>query len=186
MRVQVQQGILTLTMHEDGQVSVDMGRPELSPAKVPFDAHGLTGRPEHDDLLWPLEVDGKTVWISVVSMGNPHAVQTVDDVERFPVAHDGPLIERHARFPNRVNAGFMQVLDRHTIRLRVYERGAGETLACGTGACAAVVAGIRRGLLDTPVAVHTHGGILSIAWDGAGAVVMTGAATTVFEGEIEL
>ncbi len=186
VRVQVQQGILTLTMHEDGQVSVDMGRPELSPAKVPFDAHGLTGRPEHDDLLWPLEVDGKTVWISVVSMGNPHAVQTVDDVERFPVAHDGPLIERHARFPNRVNAGFMQVLDRHTIRLRVYERGAGETLACGTGACAAVVAGIRRGLLDTPVAVHTHGGILSIAWDGAGAVVMTGAATTVFEGEIEL
>lgn len=153
---------------------------------MPFDAAGLTGRTEHDDTLWPLDVDGKTAWISVVSMGNPHAVQVVDDAEASPVDADGPLIERHARFPQRVNAGFMQVVDRHAIRLRVYERGAGETLACGTGACAAAVAGIRRGLLDSPVTVHTHGGALTIGWDGAGPVMMAGPAATVFEGEIVL
>jgi diaminopimelate epimerase len=118
-------------------------------------------------------------------MGNPHAVQVVADTETAPVGVDGPLIERHARFPKRVNAGFMQVIDRHEINLRVYERGAGETLACGTGACAAVVAGIRRGLLDSPVRVHTHGGDLTIAWDG-GEVRMAGPATTVFEGSIEV
>jgi len=121
----------------------------------------------------------------VVTMGNPHAVQVVADTEAWPVAVDGPLLERHLRFPRRVNAGFMQVLDRHSVKLRVYERGAGETLACGTGACAAVVAGIRRGLLDSPVTVHTHGGDLSIAWSGA-QVRMSGPAITVFEGEIEL
>ncbi|MGH6612487.1 MAG: diaminopimelate epimerase, partial [Burkholderiaceae bacterium] len=130
---------------------------------------------------------GHRVTVDVLSMGNPHAVQTVSDVERAPVTTDGPLIERHHRFPNRVNAGFMQIVDRHCVALRVWERGAGETLACGTGACAAVVSGIRRGLLDTPVKVITHGGELEIDWGSNGqAVQMTGAATTVFKGEIEL
>ena len=125
--------------------------------------------------------------ISALSMGNPHAVQIVDDVERAPVATQGPLIERHPRFPRRVNVGYMEVIDPHTIHLRVYERGAGETLACGTGACAAVVAGILRGRLESPVDVHTHGGRLRIAWTGEGApVLMTGPAVTVFEGEIDL
>jgi diaminopimelate epimerase len=120
-------------------------------------------------------------------MGNPHAVQVVADVDAAPVERQGPLIESHPRFPRRVNAGFMQVLDRHAIRLRVFERGAGETLACGTGACAAVVAGIARGLLDSPVRVETRGGMLSIAWAGQDApVLMTGPAVTVFKGEIEL
>jgi len=135
----------------------------------------------------PLVVDGAQLDISVVSMGNPHAVQVVADVDTAPVARLGPLIESHPRFPRRVNAGFMQIVDRHAIRLRVYERGAGETLACGTGACAAVVAGIRGGLLDSPVRVTTRGGDLSVAWDGAGQpVMMTGPATTVFSAEIEL
>ena len=120
-------------------------------------------------------------------MGNPHAVQVVADVASAPVERDGPLIEAHPRFPRRVNAGFMQIVDRHAIHLRVYERGAGETLACGTGACAAVVAGIRRGLLDTPVRVNTRGGALSVAWEGGGThVIMTGPAVTVFNGEIEI
>jgi diaminopimelate epimerase len=135
-------------------------------------------------------VNGETRLISVVSMGNPHAVQIVDDVEAYPVLTEGPLIERHARFPRRVNAGFMQIVDRHSVKLRVYERGAGETLACGTGACAAVAAGIRRGVLDTPVRVETHGGTLTISWNGArdesAALFMAGPAATVFEGEIEL
>jgi diaminopimelate epimerase len=139
----------------------------------------------------PLDVDGTSVEISAVSMGNPHAVQVVADVDAAPVAEQGPRIESHPRFPRRVNAGFMQVVDRHAIRLRVYERGAGETLACGTGACAAVVAGIRRGLLDSPVRVTTRGGDLSIAWAGPrggqyAPVLMTGPATTVFSAEIEL
>jgi len=185
VRVEVRHGILTLTMQVDGNVEVEMGVPDCRPEHVPFDASGLTGRDQGDDHLWPLEIDGKTAWLSVVSMGNPHAVQVVPDTEAWPVAIDGPLLERHARFPRRVNAGFMQVLDRHSVKLRVYERGAGETLACGTGACAAVVAGIRRGLLDSPVVVQTHGGELKIAWTGA-QVSMSGPATTVFEGEIEL
>ncbi|VVD70922.1 Diaminopimelate epimerase [Pandoraea nosoerga] len=187
VRVQVQQGVITLTMRDDGQVSVDMGAPVLAPSDVPFDASGLEGRAEGSDTLWPLDVAGRTVWISVVSMGNPHAVQVVDDVDAAPVGTDGPLIERHARFPRRVNAGFLQVVDKHRARLRVYERGAGETLACGTGACAAAVAGIRRGLLASPVALETHGGTLTIDWDGAsGPVIMTGPAATVFEGTIEI
>jgi diaminopimelate epimerase len=189
VRVQVQNGILTLTLQENGEVVVDMGTPVFDPALVPFDANGLEGRRDGDDTLWPLEVNGTTRWISVVSMGNPHAVQVVDDVERSPVGTEGPLVERHARFPQRVNAGFMQIVNRNEIRLRVYERGAGETLACGTGACAAVAAGIRRGLLDSTVAVHTHGGKLTIAWDRATAqapLLMAGPAATVFEGEIEL
>jgi diaminopimelate epimerase len=164
-----------------------MGGPILEPERVPFNANGLQGKPENDDLLWPLEIQGRTVWISVVSMGNPHAVQVVDDTQSAPVLNEGPAIERHVRFPKRVNAGFMQIVDRHHIKLRVFERGSGETLACGSGACAAVVAGIRRGLLDSPVRVSTHGGELSIAWTGKGTpVMMTGPAVSVFEGEIEI
>ena len=190
VRVQVQKGTITLVMQENGEVVVDMDRPEFEPALVPFNANGLEGLREGNDTLWPLDVNGETRWISAVSMGNPHAVQVVDDVEAYPVLTEGPLIERHARFPKRVNAGFMQIVDRNAVKLRVYERGAGETLACGTGACAAVAAGIRRGLLDSPVRVETHGGTLTISWDGArdesAALFMAGPAATVFEGEIEL
>jgi len=161
----------------------------FEPERVPFATKGLQGRREGADTLWPLDVNGTTRWISVVSMGNPHAVQVVDDVEAFPVLVEGPVIERHARFPQKVNAGFMQIVGRSEIKLRVYERGAGETLACGTGACAAVAAGIRRGLLDAPVLVHTHGGKLTISWDSnkeSEPLLMAGPATTVFQGEIEL
>ncbi len=190
IRVQVHQGVIVLTMQENGDVVADMGRPEFEPALVPFKAEGLQGRTEVADTLWPLDVQGETRWISVVSMGNPHAVQIVADVENAPVLTEGPVIEHHARFPNRVNAGFMQIVNRGAVKLRVFERGAGETLACGTGACAAVAAGIRRGLLDSPVQVETHGGMLTIAWDGAhnaaAPLFMGGPATTVFEGEIEL
>nr|WP_249181511.1 diaminopimelate epimerase [Burkholderia cenocepacia] len=190
VRVQVMKGLITLTLQDNGEVVVDMGAPVFAPAQVPFDAAGLDGRHEGRDTLWPLDVGGATRWISTVSMGNPHAVQVVDDAEAYPVLEEGPLIERHARFPQRVNAGFMQIVSRREVKLRVYERGAGETLACGTGACAAVAAGIRRGLLDSPVTVHTHGGTLTIGWDGArdeaAALMMAGPATTVFEGEIDL
>jgi diaminopimelate epimerase len=190
VRVQVQNGIATLTMQDNGEVVADMGSPVFEPARVPFARNGLEGRREGNDTLWPLEVNGATRWISAVSMGNPHAVQVVEDVESFPVLVDGPVIEKHARFPQKVNAGFMQIVGRSEIKLRVFERGAGETLACGTGACAAVAAGIRRGLLDSPVTVHTHGGALTISWDGArneaAPLLMAGPATTVFEGEIEL
>jgi diaminopimelate epimerase len=185
IRVETQSGIIEPRLVESGEVTVDMGVPRFEPAEVPFDAAGLAPLVERDDWLWPLSVDGREVWISAVSMGNPHAVQQVDDVDRAPVATEGPLIERHTRFPARVNAGFMEVVDRHRIRLRVWERGVGETLACGTGACAAVVAGIRRGRLESPVCVATRGGELTIAWSG-GPVMMTGPATKVFEGEIEL
>ena len=134
-----------------------------------------------------IEIAGRYIDISVVSMGNPHAVQVVADVDSAPVEKDGPRIESHPRFPQRVNAGFMQIAGRHAIRLRVYERGAGETLACGTGACAAAVAGIRRNLLDSPVQVQMRGGALSVAWSGPGTpVLMTGPATTVFDGEIDI
>jgi len=187
IRVETLSGVIEPRLEADGGITVDMGAPILEPARVPFDAAGLEGRPQGDDTLWPLDVNGATVWMSVVSMGNPHAVQVVEDSETAPVASQGPAIEQHARFAKRVNAGFMQVLDRHAVRLRVFERGAGETLACGTGACAAVVAGIRRGLLDTPVKVATRGGDLSIAWSGGTApVLLTGPAVTVFDGEIEL
>ena len=187
IRVETLSGVIEPRLEADGGITVDMGAPVLDAGRVPFDASGLEARAQGEDLLWPLDVHGRTVWISAVSMGNPHAVQVVDDSERAPVETDGPAIERHPRFPKRVNAGFMQVLDRHAIRLRVYERGAGETLACGTGACAAAVAGIRRGLLDSPVRVSTRGGELSIAWAGGAApVLLTGPAVTVFDGEIEL
>jgi diaminopimelate epimerase len=185
IRVETLGGIIEPRLEDDGRVAVDMGEPVFEPSAIPFDPTGLEPRREGADALWPLEVDGAQRWISVVSMGNPHAVQVVDDVDRAPVRTEGPLIERAARFPRRVNAGFMQVATPARVRLRVWERGAGETLACGTGACAAVVAGIRRGLLRSPVVVETRGGLLSIDWNG-GSVTMTGPAVTVFEGEIEL
>jgi diaminopimelate epimerase len=187
IRVQTMSGVISPCVEEDGSITVDMGAPRLDPAEVPFDNQGLDGRTEGEDTLWPLAVAGGTVLVSVVSMGNPHAVQVVDEVDSAPVLETGPLIEHHPRFPKRVNAGYMQVVDRGHIRLRVFERGAGETLACGTGACAAVVAGIRRGLLDSPVRVSARGGELSIAWEGPGQpVFLSGPAVTVFEGEIEI
>jgi diaminopimelate epimerase len=187
IKVETKSGVIEPTLEADGQVTVDMGAPILQASDVPFETSALAGKQEGDDTLWPLDVNGKTSWISVVSMGNPHAVQLVTDVETAPVQSDGPLIEMHPRFPQRVNAGFMQVLDPHHIKLRVFERGAGETLACGTGSCAAVVAGIRRGLLISPVTVHTRGGDLTIAWAGIGnSVRMTGPAIKVYDGEIEV
>jgi diaminopimelate epimerase len=177
IRVETAGGIIVPRLEADGEVSVDMGVPRFAPDDVPFT--GGTGA-----IVEPLDVAGTVVEISALSMGNPHAVQVVDDVDAAPVESQGPLIERHARFPQRVNAGYMQVVDRATIRLRVYERGAGETLACGTGACAAVVAGVRRGLLDSRVRVLTRGGALTIAWAGESKpVIMKGPAHTVFEGE---
>lgn len=191
IRVETMKGIITPRLEADGSITVDMGAPVLAPAEVPFDAAGAGGLPEGADTVYPLQVRvqgaQRTVLVSALSMGNPHAVQVVDDVDTAPVAESGPQIEQHARFPNRVNAGFMQVIDRHHIRLRVYERGAGETLACGTGACAAAVAGIRRGLLDSPVRVSARGGELRVAWAGPGTpVYLSGPAVTVFEGEITL
>jgi len=178
--VETKGGLISPRLEDDGRVTVDMGAPIFDAALIPFD--GISAA-----VSVPLDVAGEMQEISVLSMGNPHAVQVVADVERAPVEKLGPLIERHPRFPKRVNAGFMQVMDRGHIRLRVYERGSGETLSCGTGACAAAVAGIRRGLLDSPVSVATRGGLLSIAWNGEGApVLLTGPAITVFEGEISL
>ncbi|MCC2955173.1 diaminopimelate epimerase [Massilia sp. IC2-477] len=187
IRVETMKGVIAPRLEDDGSVTVDMGAPRLDPAEVPFDAAGLDGLPEGEDTTWPLTVGGKTVMVSVVSMGNPHAVQVVENVDTAPVESMGPAIETHPRFPQKVNAGFMQVVDRHHVKLRVFERGAGETLACGTGSCAAVVAGIRRGLLDSPVRVSARGGELSIAWDGVGQpVYLSGPAVTVFEGEVEI
>ncbi|HXF46673.1 MAG TPA: diaminopimelate epimerase, partial [Burkholderiaceae bacterium] len=160
IRVQTASGVIAPVLEDDGEVTVDMGQPVFEPERVPFDAAGLVAQAAGRARLWPLAVHGREVLLSVLSMGNPHAVQVVSDVEAAPVAKDGPVLEHHPRFPRRVNAGFMQVLDRHTVKLRVWERGAGETLACGTGACAAAVAGIERGLLDSPVAVLARGGRL--------------------------
>ncbi|MBL8433024.1 MAG: diaminopimelate epimerase [Dechloromonas sp.] len=180
IRVETLGGIIAPRLEGDGNVTVDMGIPRFLPGEIPF-LH------EDDTVVYSLDVADETLDISVVSLGNPHAVQVVASVDDAPVDTHGPLIESHARFPQRVNAGFMQVADRHAIRLRVYERGAGETLACGTGACAAAVTGIRRGLLDSPVRVTTRGGDLNIAWGGPDRPVrMTGPAVTVFTGEIEL
>ena len=177
IRVETAGGLIVPRLEADGEVSVDMGAPRFAPDEIPF--MGGTG-----EALDTLEVDGREIRVSVISMGNPHAVQIVDDVEAAPVSTLGPAIEAHPRFPERVNAGFMEIVDRDTIRLRVFERGAGETLACGTGACAAVVAGRRLGLLNERVRVATRGGALTIAWPGDGAaVVMKGPARTVFEGE---
>ncbi|HEX7810389.1 MAG TPA: diaminopimelate epimerase [Burkholderiales bacterium] len=180
IRVETRSGIIEPRLEKDGRVTVNMGAPEFEPRRIPFDAPRRMP-------LYRLDVGGRGLEIFAVSMGNPHAVQIVPDTEAAPVPDEGPLIERHARFPEGVNAGYMQIVDRRRIRLRVFERGAGETLACGTGACAAVVAGISAGLLDSPVTVATHGGELEIAWQGEGMPVwMTGPAQTVFEGEIEL
>ena len=189
IRVETLSGIIVPRLEADGQVTVDMGAPQFDPERVPFDARGL--QPVPGGKRWPLELPGREAKVAVLSMGNPHAVQTVADVDSAPVATEGPLIERHPRFARRVNAGYMQVVSRTRIRLRVWERGAGETLACGTGACAAVVAGIREGLLDDSVEVDTRGGRLTIRWAGGEndpncAVWMTGPAVTVFEGEIEI
>jgi diaminopimelate epimerase len=191
IRVLTAGGLIEPRLEDDGDVTVDMGAPSFDPAASGFDPGGLTPRREGQATLWPLTLGGHDAWVGVVSMGNPHAVQIVEDVERAPVGADGPAIEHHARFANRVNAGFMQVVDRHAVRLRVWERGAGETLACGTGACAAAVAGIARGRLATPVRVHARGGDLRIAWAGFGAsgaapVYMTGPAVKVFDGEIDI
>ena len=180
IRIGTRGGIIEPRMESDGQVTVDMGVPELEPARIPFEAPARAP-------AYVLELGGGSVEISAVSMGNPHAVQVVADIEAAPVALQGPLIERHPRFPQRVNAGYMQVVSRSRILLRVHERGAGETLACGTGACAAVAAGRLRGLLDEKVSVGTRGGDLGISWPGEGQpVFMTGPAVTVFEGEIEI
>jgi len=187
LKVETVNNLLELRLADDGRVTVDMNRPVFDLARVPFDAAGLQPRREGGFELWPLALPTGSVEVAVLSMGNPHAVQRVADVDTAPVARDGPLIEQHPRFPRRVNAGFVQVVSRGLVRLRVYERGAGETLACGTGACAAVVAGIRFGWLDDRVEVETRGGPLRIDWAGGDSpVLMTGPAETVFEGEIEL
>ena len=185
VRVKVHGGVITLQEMPDGQVTVDMGAPVFDLPQVPFAAAHATSV---NDTTWQLALgNGDAVNVGVVSMGNPHAVQVVADVDTAPVLAQGPLIENHAAFPKRVNAGFMQVLSRNAVRLRVFERGAGETLACGTGACAAVVTGIRWGLLDPRVTVQTHGGSLTIEWQGGDTPVrMTGPATTVFQGEITI
>jgi diaminopimelate epimerase len=178
--VETKSGLISPRLEDDGRVTVNMGAPVLEAARIPFVS-------DRDEVVQTLDVAGLAVQISAVSMGNPHAVQVVADVDTAPVTQQGPLIEQHTRFPKRVNAGFMQVLDRTHIKLRVYERGAGETLSCGSGACAAVVAGIRRGLLDDTVHVATRGGALTITWAGdTNPVLMTGPAITVFEGEINL
>jgi diaminopimelate epimerase len=180
IRVETRSGTIAPRLEENGLVTVDMGVPVLEPARVPFVSDSAA-------VVQPLELGDTQVAITAVSMGNPHAVQVVADVDAAPVASQGPLIEVHPRFPARVNAGFMAVVDAHRIRLRVWERGAGETLACGTGACAAVVTGILRELVSSPVQVETRGGELVVAWAGPGQpVLMTGPAVTVFEGEIEL
>lgn len=180
IKVETLSGVITPKLEPDGQVTVDMGPPIFEPAKIPFVA-------DRQALTYGLQLEGQSIEIGAVSMGNPHAVQIVDDVDRAPVLTQGPSIERHPRFPQGANAGYLQVVDRHCIKLRVYERGAGETLACGTGACAAVVSGIARGRLDSLVTVQTRGGPLRIAWGGgAQPVLMTGPADTVFEGEIDI
>lgn len=180
IRVGTLSGVIVPRLEPDGQVTVDMGVPVFDPPRIPYAA-------TKQALTYALEVDEKTIEISVLSVGNPHAVQVVEDLDAAPVARQGALIEQHPRFPQRVNAGYMQIVNRGHIRLRVYERGSGETLACGTGACAAAVAGITRGLLDAHVTVTTRGGDLGISWAGEGRpVMMTGPAVTVFEGELSL
>jgi diaminopimelate epimerase len=178
--VETKSGLITPYLEDDGRVTVNMGAPIFDPSQIPFvsDSH---------EVIQPLQLGKKVVQITAVSMGNPHAVQVVKDVEAAPVTTQGPLIELHPRFPRRVNAGYMQVIDRTHIKLRVFERGAGETLSCGTGACAAVVAGIRRKLLDNTVHVATRGGTLTITWAGERSpVLMTGPTITVYEGVINL
>ena len=180
IRVETSFGVIEPRLLDNGQVTVDMGVPRFAPADIPFTANG-------EAINYPLKVGQHTIQIAALSMGNPHAVLRVNDLDSAPVDILGPAIESHTRFPQRVNAGFMQVLTPHDIRLRVFERGAGETLACGTGACAAAVAGIRQDWLKSPVTVHTRGGDLVVEWAGPNQpVLMTGPAVTVFEGELEI
>lgn len=180
IRVETASGVIEPRLEPDGRITVDMGVPAFEPASIPFVAPARATR-------YQIDVNGESVEIGAVSMGNPHVVQLVADADAAPVTTQGPLIEKHPRFPEGVNAGYMQVTNRHTIRLRVWERGAGETLSCGTGACAAFVVGTAWGVLDSPVAVQTRGGTLSIAWDGEGInVLMTGPARSVFDGEIDI
>lgn len=192
IRVQTMKGVIAPQLNDDGRVTVDMGAPRFAAVDIPFDDSGLTLQPQGSWGNWPLTVgtgpSTHTVLLATVSMGNPHAVLQVADVERADVERLGPKVQQSPRFLQGVNVGFMQVTARNAIRLRVFERGVGETLACGTGACAAVVAGIRLGLLDARVDVHTRGGMLTIAWQGQSEspVMMTGPATTVFHGEIDL
>ncbi|MCU0762405.1 MAG: diaminopimelate epimerase [Hydrogenophaga sp.] len=191
VRVKVQKGTLSLQLNPDGRVTVDMGPPVFDTEQIPFDTQGLTPEPSGHWHHWPVPLPGgPTVLLATLSMGNPHAVLLVDNVDAAPVSEWGPLIERNTRFPARVNAGFLQVLDRGHVRLRVFERGTGETLACGTGACAAVVAGIRLGLLDARVDVQTRGGLLTIEWNAgqnlAAPVFLTGPAISVFEGQVDV
>ncbi len=187
VNVETVNNVLALKLREDGRVTVDMSRPVFEHERIPFHNGGLQARAEGAFELWPLVDVAPGCEVAVLSMGNPHAVQRVADVDSAPVAGWGPRIEAHLRFPRRVNVGFMQVLSRSEVRLRVYERDAGETLSCGSGACAAVVAGVRLGWLDAAVEVHTRGGDLRIEWAGGdSSVFMTGPAQTVYQGEIEL
>ena len=189
LRVKTMKGVIEPELTPDGRVTVDMGAPVFDAEQLPFDTRGLVPQADGNWQSWPLALGdtGVTVWIAAVSMGNPHAVQRVADVELAPVETQGPLVQQHPRFARHVNAGYMQIVDRGHIHLRVYERGVGETLACGSGACAAVVAGIRWGLLKPSVNVHTRGGALTISWAGGDApVLMTGPAVTVFRGEIDI
>lgn len=196
IRVQTMKGVIAPQLNDDGRVTVDMGAPRFAPEDIPFDANGLELLPQGQWGQWLLTLGTGTatrsVLLATVSMGNPHAVLLVPEVDTAPVATQGPQVQQSPRFAQGVNVGFLQVVSRSAVRLRVYERGVGETLACGSGACAAVVAGIRLGLLDSRVDVHTRGGVLTIAWEGmapdgaAAAVWMTGPATTVFRGEIDL
>jgi diaminopimelate epimerase len=180
IRVGTRAGMIVPRLESDGQITVSMGVPVFEPPRIPFLAEARA-------LVYALDLEGRCIEISALSMGNPHAVQVVADIESAPVVHDGPRLEMHWRFPQRVNAGYMQIIDRRRIRLRVWERGVGETLACGTGACAAVVVGIVRGLLDSEVTVATRGGDLGISWRQQDTpVTMTGAAVSVFEGELEI
>ncbi len=187
IRVQTMSGVIEPSVAEDGRVTVNMGVPSFVAADSHFQTAELQSKSEGTDTLWSLPLFDTSAWISCVSMGNPHAVQIISNISEHPIASEGPQIERHPRFQKRVNAGFMQVNDAHHVQLRVYERGAGETLACGTGACAAAVAGIRRGVLQSPVQVQMRGGELQITWQGEGhPVFLSGPAVTVFEGEIEV
>lgn len=188
VRVQTINNIIEPRLRDDGLVEVDMGPPRFMAAQVPFDHQGLAPRSAGRGEWWPLPLGDRTRWLAVASMGNPHAMQLVDDVDAAPVASEGPSIERHPRFSQRVNASFMQILSRDEVRLRVWERGAGETLACGTGVCAAAALGIHLGLLAPSVRVHTRGGVLVIDWAGGAddPVLMTGDARSVFTGEVDL
>ena len=179
--------VMRLKLNDDDTVTVNMGAPRVAPADLPAVVTGLPTQNVGVDTLYGVGYAGQTHWLSLVSMGNPHAVQTVEHIDTAPVQSEGAFLETHPMFPKKVNAGFMQINDRQHVHIRVFERGAGETLACGTGICAAVVAGIRRGELDSPVQVTARGGELSIAWEGADApVLMTGPAVLVFDGTVNI